>query len=467
MFRQEEGSREATPADRMSRTEIRAAISLASLFALRMLGLFLILPVFAVHAAKLKGGDNHALVGLALGAYGLMQGILQIPFGMASDRYGRKRTIVVGLIIFAIGSFVAAAGEDIYTVIAGRAIQGMGAIAAAVTAFAADVTRDQHRTKAMAAIGASIGLMFALSLVAAPALYSLIGMDGIFALTGVLSIAAIWVTLRVVPPEPRGMLDMTRRVKTGSLARVLRDPELARLNLGIFSLHAIQMGMFVVIPVAMVRYGGLPVTEHWKVYLPVVIASFLLMMPPILLAERSGRLKAMFLAAVAAMAAVQAGLALGLRHFWPLVALLLAFFVAFNILEAALPSLVTRISPRETRGTALGVYNTTQALGLFAGGAAGGLLAEHFGFAAVFVFGIALVALWLLAAAGMRVPGDVARRTFVLRSSADPRALREQLIRLRGVRDAVVMPEKGVARLTFYPDLLDEQAVSKLIGGEA
>src|SRR5437660_258128 len=254
---------------RMSSLELRASLSLASLFALRMLGLFLILPVFAVHAPQLAGGDSQALVGLALGTYGLAQGILQIPYGMASDRYGRKRVIVIGLLLFTLGSFVAASASDIHTVILGRAIQGAGAIAAPVTAFAADLTREEHRTKAMAMIGGSIGLTFAVSLVAAPALYRRIGMDGIFDLTGILSLAAIWVTLAVVPAEPPRDGDPRRRTQPGALGEVLSDTEQLRLNLGIFSLHVVQMAIFVIITAALVTHGGLPVDERWKDYLPV------------------------------------------------------------------------------------------------------------------------------------------------------------------------------------------------------
>lgn len=450
----------------MSPLELRASLSLASLFALRMLGLFLILPVFAVDARHLSGGDNLTLVGIALGAYGLSQGILQLPYGMASDRYGRKRVIVIGLLLFAIGSFVAAWASDIYIVIAGRAIQGAGAIAAPVTAFAADITREEHRTKAMAMIGGSIGLTFAVSLVAAPALYSIIGMTGIFALTGVLSLAGIWVTVSVVPPEPGGTRDTTRRVQPGALGEVLRNVDQLRLNFGIFSLHAVQMAIFVVIPVALVRYGGLAVTEHWKVYLPVVLGSFVLMAPLLVYAERRGRMKALFLGAIALMLAVEAAFTAGYKSLHATVALLLAFFVAFNILEASLPSLVSRVAPQASRGTALGVYNTTQALGLFVGGAAGGWLAKHFGETSVFVFGFAAVALWLGAAVGMRVPGEAAERTFPIHSGADPIALRERLLRLRGVRDAIIAPEQRVARLTVYPESFDTETAKKLIEGE-
>ena len=467
---------EAVPArnsavrDKMSTLEIRASLSLASLFALRMLGLFLILPVFAVYAPQLRGGDNHALVGLALGAYGLTQGMLQIPFGMASDRYGRKRVIVLGLVLFAVGSFVAAFADDIYLVILGRCIQGAGAISAAVMALAADLTRDQHRTKIMAMIGASIGLVFAVSLMIAPVLYRWIGMSGIFVLTGVLALAAIFVATQVVPPEPTENLDMSRRVQPASLGDVLRNTELLRLNFGIFTLHSMQMAMFVVVPLALVHEGGLSLAEHWKVYLPVVGGSFLLMLPPIFWAERKGRVKPVFLGAVVALIAVQAASLFWLDSLAGISLILLAFFVAFNVLEAMLPSLVSRIAPASARGAAIGVFNTTQALGLFVGGAAGGWLMQHYGEAAVFVFGLALVALWLLMAAPMRVPARVASRAFPLAGAgavADPVALRERLVLLRGVREAVIMPERGVAMLTFYPDTFDENAVTRLLGGEA
>ncbi|TMG76659.1 MAG: MFS transporter [Betaproteobacteria bacterium] len=451
----------------MSSLELRGSLSLASLFALRMLGLFLILPVFAVHARHLTGGDSQTLVGVALGIYGLTQGILQIPYGMASDRYGRKRVIVIGLLLFALGSFVAAWTSDIHAVILGRAIQGTGAIAAPVTAFIADITREEHRTKAMAMVGGSIGLTFAVSLVAAPALYRSIGMDGIFELTGALSLAAIWMTLAVVPAEPRSAGDSTRRVQRGALGEVLRNTEQLRLNLGIFSLHVVQMAIFVVIPVALVRYGGLAVSEHWKIYLPVVLGSFALMMPPLVQAERRGRMKFLFLAAIVLLLAVELGFAVCYTNFAMAIALLLAFFVAFNILEASLPSLVSRVAPPASRGTALGVYNTTQALGLFVGGAAGGWLAKNFGDPAVFVFGFAVIALWLGVASGMRVPGETVERAYRVSPRLDPTGLRERLVRSRGVREAVIVPEQGIARLKVYPESFDERAVREIIEGES
>ena len=385
--------------ERMSRAELRAGASLAGVFGLRMLGLFLILPVFAVHAPQLSGGDNLTLVGIALGAYGLSQAILQIPFGMASDRWGRKPVIYVGLVIFAAGSFLAAGAHDIWAAIAGRTLQGAGAISSVVVALAADLTRAQHRTKIMAMIGAMIGLAFALSLVAAPLLYEHIGMGGLFGLTGVLCIAAILVVRSLVPEPPVGAHPPT------PAARALREavfaPELLRVNLGIFVLHLVQMAMFVVVPPLLVQ-TSLPLPSHWKLYLPVVLASFAIMVPPILYADRHHRPKPVMLGAIALLLAVQTALALAPASIGALAALLGAFFVAFNVLEALLPSLVSRIAPARVRGTAIGVYNTTQTLGLFFGGLLGGWAAKHYGAAAVFGICAVLSAVWLCAAGGMR-----------------------------------------------------------------
>jgi len=447
----------------MTRQELRAGLSLASIFALRMLGLFLILPVFAVDARRLPGGDNLTLVGIALGAYGLTQAVLQLPFGMASDRYGRKRVIIVGLILFAAGSFLAAVAPDIWWTIAGRALQGAGAISAAVTALAADLTREQHRTKVMAMIGSSIGLMFALSLVAAPALNEVVGLHGIFILTGSLALAAILLVSKVVPEPPPA--EHHEHDPVGFMD-VLLDPQLARLNFGILALHFIQMAMFVVVPGALVATGGIPVAEHWKVYLPVVFASFVLMLPPIFYAERRARVKPVFVGAVLVLLLAQGGFLYGSGMFRSLVANLVVFFVVFNILEASLPSLVSRIAPPQAKGTALGIYNTTQSLGLFLGGAAGGWLAQHWGASGVFGVGIALALLWLAIAVTMQAPPVVALREYFIQPQVDLERLREQLAGLPGVREAVVEPEKRIAYLKVNLERWDERRVRRLIGGE-
>lgn len=386
--------------DKMSPTERRASVSLAMIFALRMLGLFLILPVFSVYAKTLSGGESVALVGLAMGIYGLTQCFGQIPFGMASDKFGRKPVIIVGLILFAVGSFIAAGATSVHWTIVGRAIQGAGAISAAVTAFIADSTRDEHRTKAMAMVGISIGITFAVSLVAAPVLYRLIGMHGIFAMTGILSIIAIGVVLFVVPNVP---VIKTKRVPFGE---VLKMTELLRLNAGVFILHMTQMTMFVVLPSALVQYTGLAVSEHWKFYLPISLLAFVFMVPAVIIAEKYRKMKSVFVLAIALLLAVQLGYSWTLGHVmhygWFLLLWLFVFFWAFNILEACLPSLVSKIAPPEAKGTALGVYNTCQSLGLFCGGLLGGWLQQTTSSAFVFLITAACVLLWLIIASFMK-----------------------------------------------------------------
>jgi len=396
----------------MSPQELRASVSLAGIFGLRMLGLFLILPVFAVHAPQLTGGDDLVLVGIALGAYGLAQAILQLPFGMASDRWGRKPVLVAGLAIFVAGSFLAAGAHDIWITIAGRTLQGAGAISAVVMALAADLTREQHRVKTMATVGATIGFSFALSLVAAPALYQVIGMGGLFSLTGVLALAAIAVVVWLVPEGPR-RTHAAEGAASGALRMALFDPQLMRLNAGIFVLHLVQMAMFVVVPPLLVA-AGLPLPGHWKLYLPVVLASFALMLPPVLHADRRNAGRGVMLGAIALLAMAQGGLAATGPRIALLAPLLLAFFAAFNVLEALIPSLVSRLAPAHARGTAIGVYNTAQTLGLFVGGLAGGWIAGRYGAAAVFGVCAALALAWLALALGMRPVNRIGGDSFTM-----------------------------------------------------
>ena len=384
----------------MTSTERRAGIGLASIFALRMLGLFLILPVFSVYAKELPSGNDMALVGLALGAYGLTQTFLQIAYGAASDRFGRKPVIVFGLLLFALGSFVGALSHDIYGIIVGRVLQGAGAISAAVTALAADLTRDRHLTKVMAMIGSSIGLAFAVSMVGAPLLYAVIGMPGIFALTGILSLLAILVVVKMIPAAPA----IPRQPGWPSFVEVLVHPQLLRMNFGVFTLHLVQTAMWILVPSALVGSGALPVAQHWKIYLPAVLLSFVVMVPAIVAAERHGRMKLVFNAAIVILFIVQLGFGFLGDGVYALFFWLMLFFVAFNILEATQPSLISRIAPAHAKGAALGVYNTTQSLGLFLGGALGGSLAKFSGPVSVWLVGAALALVWLGFGLTMTVP---------------------------------------------------------------
>ena len=455
------------PAERMSPLEVRAGVSLAGVYGLRMLGLFVILPVFAVHAAGLRGGDDLSLVGVALGAYGLSQGILQIPFGTASDRWGRKPVLYVGLAVFAAGSFLGLAADDIWTAIAARALQGAGAISSVAMALAADLTREQHRTKIMAMIGSTIGLMFAVSLVGAPVLYRWVGMDGLFALTGVLSLVAIWVVRTQVPEPPA---QIAAPAKSSGVAASLRNLELLRLNAGIFILHIVLYAMFVVVPLSLVAEGGLPLPEHWKVYLPVVLGSFVVMIPAILYADRRNASKPVLVCAVVLLLAVEAALMLVERSVGVIALLMLGFFVAFNVLEAMLPSLVSRIAPAQGRGAAIGVYNTTQTLGVFFGGLLGGWVAAHHGATGVFATCAVLALFWLAAAAGMRPlrreVNEVSSLTLSIASGVNPEALREALSRVRGVRAVEVLAHERIARIQVVPGQWDESSVRKLVTGE-
>jgi MFS family permease len=451
--------------DPVSQKERRAAVSLASIFGLRMLGMFLILPVFALYAKTLPGGEDHTLVGLALGMYGLTQAALMIPFGMASDRIGRKPVIIAGLFIFALGSFLAAYADTLAGVILGRALQGAGAISAAVTALLADLTREEKRTQAMAMIGSTIGLAFAFSLAAGPAFYRWIGVPGMFAMTGVLALLAI-IVVRFVTPDPgRTAFHSDAEASPARLKDVLRSPELLRLDWGIFALHAAQMAMFVVVPFALVKAGGLDGEHHWQVYLPVVLLSFALMVPAILYGEKRGELKRVFVSAVALMFVAQLGLALSLDLFWGVVAALFAYFVAFNILEATLPSLISKIAPPEAKGTAMGVYNTAQAFGLFFGGAAGGWLAQHHGFGAVFAFCAGLMLVWLVLAAGMAPPPRVKTQMFHVGalSEEDTRRLLSRLPVFAGVEAVTVLPEEGAVLLKVAQTGWDEEGVRHLL----
>ena len=391
----------------MTAGELRSSFSLSSIFALRMLGLFLVLPVFALEASRYPGGDDPARVGLAMGIYGLSQGLLQIPFGMASDWLGRKRVIIFGLLVFALGSFIAMAAADLTWLIIGRSVQGAGAISAAVSALLADQTRDEVRTKAMTLVGVSIGLMFALSLIIAPLLVAHIGLTGLFTLTGCFALTGIAVVIWWVPPEAAQPVHRPR----GSLALVLRDPALLRLDLGVFVLHAVQLAMWIAIPTLLVQ-AGLVKDAHWQVYTPAVVASFVVLRVTLYPLERRGYLRAVFLGSVGVILLVQLGLwwaaqqAVGGTHSLSLLAgLLFVFFCGFNILESCQPSLASRVAPQHARGTALGVYNTMQSLGFFAGGAVGGWLAKTAGAQALFMVCACLMLLWLLLAWPMRAPG--------------------------------------------------------------
>jgi predicted MFS family arabinose efflux permease len=405
----------------MEKHELRAATSLAAVFSVRMLGLFMVYPVFAAFARHLAGATPYR-IGVALGIYGLSQGVLQIPFGVLSDRIGRKVMIVLGLLVFAAGSAVAASASTIDGMIIGRLLQGAGAIGSVVLALVADLTAEKSRTKAMALVGMTIGFSFLVAIVTGPAVAGWVGVAGIFWLMAALALAGIAITLFAVPTPPPPHVQPDTETVPALLRASLRNPQLLRLNFGIFALHAMLTASFLVVPALLRDTLGVSSRDQWQVYLPVLLVSVVVMVPAIILAERQRRVKGALVVAVAAMAMSQLMLAVGGADAYVLLAGLVLFFSGFNIMEASLPSLVTKTAPAGATGTATGIYSSSQFLGIFAGGVFGGWVHQAAGTAAVFLFAAAVAIAWLLVAATMRGPAmgyDNGRVPITARRSPD------------------------------------------------
>jgi predicted MFS family arabinose efflux permease len=449
----------------MSRLELRAVLSLASVFSVRLLGLFMIYPVFATYARHLSGATP-VRIGLALGAYGLSQGLLQIPFGLMSDRVGRKTMIVLGLVLFAAGSAVAAASTSIGGVLVGRVLQGTGAVGSVILALVADLTREDSRTRAMATVGVSIGVSFLIAIVAGPVLSGLIGVDGIFWLMVPLAAIGIAITLWVVPTPQRERTHLDAEAVPSRLGSVLRNGELLRLDFGIFALHAILTASFLTLPHLLDGAFGVTSERQWMIYLPVLVLSVIVMVPAIIVGETRRRMKEVFLVAIAVLLASQAGFAFGVPDRAAIFVAAVAFFAAFNAAEALLPSLVTKAAPAGAKGTATGVYSSAQFLGIFFGGAVGGWAHAWAGAGGTFAFAAAMAVAWFLVAATMRRPGRHSTYLAPLGEAAggDAERLASRLERLPGVLEVVVVPEEGTAYLKIDRDTFQPADVEKLVG---
>jgi predicted MFS family arabinose efflux permease len=447
----------------MTASERRATWSLASIYALRMLGLFLIMPVMSLFAEQLEG-STPSLIGLAIGIYGMSQALLQIPFGLVSDRVGRKKIIIFGLLLFCLGSVVAAISTNIYGIIVGRAVQGSGAIAAPVMALLADLTQEVHRTKAMALIGASIGISFGVAIAAGPVLAGIIGIHGLFWLIAVLSLLAILVILFWVPQPQKSKKHRDAELVAGSFFQVLKNGELLRLNYGIFVLHAILTASFVVVPLLM-RDAGLLPAEHWKVYLPVFTASFAAIIPFVIIAEKKRKMKPVFLCAILVLVLSELGLMQFNTALFGIVGFLCLFFTGFNLLEATLPSLISKTAPGDLRGTAMGIYSTCQFLGAGIGGSLGGWCYGHYGAQGVFLFCAIAAVSWFLLSISMKPPRYWANLLISLQSITEQRAdeFVVQMLKVKGIEDVTLHYQEGVAYLKVDNQLLDRNELQLLI----
>ncbi|MGD2053816.1 MAG: MFS transporter [Gammaproteobacteria bacterium] len=443
--------------ENLGKNERRAGISLALIYAFRMLGLFMIMPVFALYAEQLPEATP-LLTGLALGIYGLTQAILQIPFGMLSDRIGRKPVILTGLVIFALGSLVAAYADSIYGIILGRALQGSGAIAAALMALAADLSREEHRTKMMALIGASIGIAFAASMVLGPVINAWIGISGIFFSTAVLALVGIAILYLIVPDPAHLHFHSDAEVQSGALADVLSNGQLLRLDFGIFVLHFSLMCVFLVLPLELRDTAHLNAAEHWKLYLPVFALSLLIMLPFVIIAERKRRMKQVFIGAIITVFLAVAGFIFS-DDLLALTISLVLFFAGFNLLEASLPSLISKTARATQKGTAMGVYSSSQFMGAFAGGVVGGTAHGQWGIEGLYLTVLVVLCLWLLLASSMRQPRYLS--TYLLnvgvRNESEIADLTRDLAAISGVAEISILAGEGVAYLKVEKHVLDEK----------
>ena len=447
--------------NKMNSTEKRAAITLSSVFALRMLGLFMLLPVFSIVGQSLKG-YTPALIGLAIGAYGLTQAIFQIPFGWLSDRFGRKPIIFFGLVIFVIGSLVAAFSDHIYGVIAGRFLQGCGAIASAIMALAADLSRDHQRTKLMASIGMSIGAAFALAMILGPGLTSWVGLKGIFLLIAGLAVVAILVIYFLTPEPEEQFAQKDAIASANQFSMIFKDGQLMRLNFGIFTLHFLLTSFFVAFPTRLIGLD-IDLAEHSWIYLATMIAAVILMLPMIIFAEKKRQHSRIMLAGVMLIALVQFSFGMFQFPLTIVVVAMIIYFTGFNLMEALLPSMISRIAPLSGKGTALGVYSTSQFAGAFLGGPVAGLLIQYQGMDGVYLVGAFMAILWALLLLGLKNPPALTSYTLTMPDVAKDAfpSLIDEIKAIEGVSEAIALPEAGAVYLKVDKEQLDNESLAK------
>ena len=450
----------------MTKEELKLSGSLASVYMLRMMGIFLMLPVFSVYAAALPGGSDKGLVGLAFGVYGLTQALLQMPFGLASDRFGRKKAIYFGLVVFALGSFMCAVADSVQTLAVARALQGAGAISGVVTALMADLTREEVRTRAMSMIGIGIGLTFSLSLIVSPILGRAVGVRGIFALTGVLALIAALYVRFFVPDPPVAKSNEDSVASAAFLPSVLKNKPLWRLNFGIFVVHCAQMALFAALPFALIEWCGVGQSEHWKIYLPATVVGFVAMIPAVVLAETKEKMKPVFMGSIVVLGIAQLALVFSLHSAWAVALSLCLYFAGLDVAEAALPSWVSKIVSPKFKGTAMGMYSAFMSIGIFCGGLAGGFIAARWGLAAVFGFNAALMLVWLASMATMPAPLSVRTLIFGL-DGVSPQRIDAALAaaqKQKGVLETFVSADGLAMYVKIKPRECDAEALKGALG---
>ncbi len=446
--------------------EKKAAFSLATVFGLRMLGLFMILPVFAIYGPELTG-YTPLWLGIAIGAYGLTQALLQIPMGILSDKFGRKPIILLGLVVFMIGSIVAAVSDSIYGVVFGRALQGMGAIASAILALAADLTREEQRPKVMATIGMFIGLSFTVALVVGPIVTESFGLHGLFWFTAILTVGAMVMIQFMVPNSVHKAPKGDNVAIISQLSTLAKHPQLLRLNVGVFTLHMALTACFIYLPTKLID-GGLVLADHWQLYLPALFGSFFLMVPFMIIGIKKNKEKEMFAAAIALLALTLALFSKLPNDLTSLVILIVMFFVAFNYLEATMPSILSRIAPAGVKGSAMGIFSSSQFLGAFTGGAIGGALSTEYGESGVFIVMACCTSIWLLIALGMKKQTKSKSFSFTTDFSSEQQAneIAEKLITMPGVIEATLVHTEAVAYLKLDDKIADIMLIKQMLNAQ-
>ncbi len=441
-------------------TERKAAISLAAVYGLRMFGLFLVLPVLAVYTVDYPG-YGAAAVGLAIGIYGLTQSIFQIPLGFASDRLGRKPVIIFGLLVFAFGSWLASTATTMNGLIIGRAIQGGGAIASALMALAADVSREERRAQMMAVLGLSIGFSFVLALIAGPFLASRYQLAGLFQITAVLALLAIVVVVFIVPDIKQQVRQRDVLPAAAELKRILANGQLMRLDFGIFALHLLLTASFVQIPLFL-QQAGIDKENHAWIYLPVMLLAFAGMLPGIILAEKKRMHTRVMYVALALLLLSQLAWLWGASRI-VIISGLFVFFLGFNLLEAMLPSMISRFAPVAGKGTAMGVYSTSQFMGSFIGGVLAGLLASYYGSHSIFMAGIVLVVIWMWLHYTQENPPQMASLSIELPQHDTDKQQIAELLRQHGIREALFMDKEKMLYLRFDSSKLTARQAKEFV----